>query len=290
MLKRPVPRILVIEDEMLSVMQIEEALDAAGYIVAGIAYTGEEGLRIAEEGKPDLILLDILLGEGMDGFQVAEEIGRSSRIPIVFLTGHSEDDFLERARSLRPAGYILKPFLPEQIRAVVELALPWTGEAPGTGAERRTPDDEQGSLSEALRKKEAQLADAYAALRAVLDLQDRTQKELQEEIGWKLSPMFTRLRACPQTWVDGPLSKDTASYLDQVFSNYGGNLSRDLLLLSTGELRVAFLVREGRTTRDIAALLNLAEETVVSYRKRIRKKLGIKDQKADLSVYLSSLF
>jgi len=115
------PGILIVEDEVAIALVLEELLKNMGYGVAGVVHSGEEAVVMAKELTPDLILMDIVLPGEMDGINAARKIGQD--IPVVFLTGYSEDELIEKAKSVEPYGYILKPFQPNQIKAVIEIAL-----------------------------------------------------------------------------------------------------------------------------------------------------------------------
>ena len=73
--------------------------------------------------RPDLILMDIQLGTGMDGIDAAAAIRAQTGIPVVFLTAFASDETLDRAKKVHPYGYVLKPFSDRELRTVLELAL-----------------------------------------------------------------------------------------------------------------------------------------------------------------------
>ena len=116
-------RILIVEDEAIVAMEIAEMLTAMGLKVAGIASSGEQAIHFAGDLRPDLVLMDISLGGDMDGIAAAREIRRRFREPVIFLTAHSEDSTLVRAKRAEPAGFILKPFDDRELRSAIEIAL-----------------------------------------------------------------------------------------------------------------------------------------------------------------------
>ncbi|MFH1241400.1 MAG: PAS domain S-box protein [Pseudomonadota bacterium] len=117
------PKIMVVEDEVVTALELEEHLLQMGYEVAGVAHSGKEAVDMAREKRPDLILMDIVLPGEIDGIDAAGKIRQELDIPVVFLTGYSEKERIERAKSAKPYGYILKPLNPEQIKAAIEIAL-----------------------------------------------------------------------------------------------------------------------------------------------------------------------
>ena len=116
-------RILIVEDEITLALALEEDLAEMGYEVAGVAFTGEEATLMAGNLLPRLVLMDIMLPGSMAGIVAAEIIQGTLNIPVVFLTGHSKKELIERAKAIDPYGYVLKPFNEGQVRASIEIAL-----------------------------------------------------------------------------------------------------------------------------------------------------------------------
>ena len=116
------PRILVVEDEAIVAMDIEQTLKNMGYSVA-VAHSSQEALEQAEAARPDLALMDILLGEGPDGIETAIELRRKYGTPSVYLTANADENTIQRAKQTEPAGYILKPFRERELHATVQMAL-----------------------------------------------------------------------------------------------------------------------------------------------------------------------
>jgi CheY-like chemotaxis protein len=115
--------ILVVEDQLIVSKDIQTRLKGMGYDVAGAVSFGEEAISKAAETRPDLVLMDIILKGTIDGIQAAQTIHDQLDIPLIYLTAHSDDATLERAKVTEPRGYILKPFEDRALRAAIELAL-----------------------------------------------------------------------------------------------------------------------------------------------------------------------
>ena len=116
-------QILIVEDENVIAQYIKECLEKFGYSVPAIATSGEEAIKKATEISPNLVLMDIKLKGDIDGVQAAENIWHSFQIPIIYSTGYSDRNTLERARITEPFGYILKPFEEKDLYVAIELAL-----------------------------------------------------------------------------------------------------------------------------------------------------------------------
>jgi PAS domain S-box-containing protein len=116
-------RLFIVEDEPIIAADLRYRLQSFGYEVVGQALSGEEALAKIEALAPDLIFMDIHIVGLMDGIDVALEVKRRWRYPVVFLTAYSEEGTLERAKTAEPYGYIMKPFQERELRTIVEIAL-----------------------------------------------------------------------------------------------------------------------------------------------------------------------
>jgi len=117
------PRILIVEDEAIVRRDIRLQLESLGYLVVGEACSGEEAVFLTGRMRPDLVLVDIGLGPGMDGIAAAHAIREHQALPVVFLTAYAADDILGRAMLAEPYGYILKPFSERELHTVLQMAL-----------------------------------------------------------------------------------------------------------------------------------------------------------------------
>ena len=117
------PRLLIVEDEAIVAADLEIRLRELGYAVAGVAHTGEDALEMAALELPDLVLMDIHLGDGMDGIEAARQLKARHRLPTIFLTAYAEHDTLERAKLAEPFGYILKPFSDRELEITLQIGI-----------------------------------------------------------------------------------------------------------------------------------------------------------------------
>ncbi|NEO25669.1 MAG: hybrid sensor histidine kinase/response regulator [Kamptonema sp. SIO4C4] len=115
--------ILVVEDEAIIGMDIRRTLQRLGYQVPKVIKSGEKAIEKATELHPDLVLMDILLQGTLDGIEAAEAIWDNLAIPSVFLTSHTDQTTLDRAKAISPFGYIVKPFEERDIYITIEIAL-----------------------------------------------------------------------------------------------------------------------------------------------------------------------
>ncbi|MBV6341097.1 response regulator [Candidatus Magnetobacterium casense] len=116
-------RIMVVEDEWIIATSLREMLEGLDYDVCSVVFSGEDAVKKAEDERPDIILMDILLRGEMDGIEAAENISAFMNIPIVYLTSYTDDKTLQRAKETDPFGYIIKPFEKRELRIIIEMAL-----------------------------------------------------------------------------------------------------------------------------------------------------------------------
>jgi CheY-like chemotaxis protein len=116
-------KIMIVEDEWITADDIRMSLQSLGYTVSSVVSSGEEAIQKAEKDKPDLVLMDIMLKGEMDGIEAASQIRSCYNIPIIYLTAYADEKILERARITEPFGYIVKPFVNEDLKIAIEIAL-----------------------------------------------------------------------------------------------------------------------------------------------------------------------
>ena len=119
----PQASIFIVEHESVIAEEIRQTLTKQGYAIAGVAHSGEIAIPAIEDATPDLVLMDIHLGGTMDGVETACIIRDRFGYPVIFLTAHSDDVNIARAKLTGPYGYILKPFNARELRSTIEMAL-----------------------------------------------------------------------------------------------------------------------------------------------------------------------
>lgn len=119
-------KILLVEDELIIAISQKKELEKLGYEVS-VSKNGANAIQeiIENNSAFDIILMDINLGQGIDGIQTAVEINKLKEIPIIFLSSNTDTDTLERAQKTNPYGYIAKQtgivFLDFTIKAAIRL-------------------------------------------------------------------------------------------------------------------------------------------------------------------------
>ena len=441
-------KLMLVDDEVVIISQLEEIVVAKGHEVVGMATSGEEAIEMAKDVRPDLILMDIMMPGEIDGITAAEQIKAERDIPVIFLTAYSEQELVDRAKSLEPLGYILKPFQERQITTAIEIALykgdverrlresedlyrnlvqtilhgiqeidlsgnitfansachkifgyeeggllkkplydlialdsdkqlvrghlsELEGEQPAplfikatrkdgtiidiqmdwnskldqqghvTGfisivtdvseraradealrkahdelerqveertaqlvkanqdlereiAERKRSEDTLKAKRKELKMQSETLGEANTALRVLLKRREEDKIELEEKVLLNVKelvvPFLERLKKSGLDVIQMGYASVLESNLDDIISPFSRRLSLTFLNLTPSETQVANLVKHGKTTKEIAELLKVSRRTVESHRESIRGKIGIKNEKANLRTFLSSLF
>jgi CheY-like chemotaxis protein len=115
-------KILIVEDEALTALLLSRNLQLKGYDTSQPVATGEAAIQMAGADRPDVAIMDIRLAGGMDGIETAGELIARYNLPIIFMTGYSDEATINKAAALKPAAYLIKPVTPDHIEPVlVEL-------------------------------------------------------------------------------------------------------------------------------------------------------------------------
>jgi two-component system alkaline phosphatase synthesis response regulator PhoP len=114
-------RVLVVDDDAKTVELVKLYLKRDGYRVL-TAYDGIEALRLAREGHPDLIVLDLML-PGIDGLEICRTLRTESDVPVIMLTAKTTDQDKLVGLDLGADDYVTKPFSPKELAARVRAVL-----------------------------------------------------------------------------------------------------------------------------------------------------------------------
>ena len=115
-------RVMVVEDEYLVLMGLSSIVKELGHSVVAEAMNGEEAVRVAQEKKPDIILMDINL-PGIDGIEAANTINRKTNIPTIMITGYSDRESIRRANEASVLAYLVKPVSRRDLQPALEIAV-----------------------------------------------------------------------------------------------------------------------------------------------------------------------
>ena len=139
--------VVIAEDETLIRMDLAEMLVEEGYDVVGQAGDGQKAIELAEELRPDLVILDVKMPV-LDGIAAAEAIAGQRIAPVVMLTAFSQRELVERAREAGAMSYLVKPFSQSDLVPAIEMAV-------SRFAEIRQLENEVADLTERLETRKA---------------------------------------------------------------------------------------------------------------------------------------
>lgn len=414
------PKIMIVDDDVITVTELIEALRSSRYEIGGTAESGDEAVKMAKKTHPDLVLMDIVMPGKIDGIEAAKQIRTDLNIPVIFLTGYSEEEYIERAKSARSYGYLLKPFNHAQVSSAIEIALYNFGlesslkeahdklekvveertadlektynqmralinassdaaqlldkngniitankisakrlKAPlkellgkcvydylppevakkrkgkveqviKTGKPSRFEDkmgrlvlqntmypvmNTKGKVTQlavysrdvtpekrnvaALKKREKELKsrtrsleEANTAFSILLRRREEDRTNFESSVVSNMStlikPYIEKLKSTPLDAIQTNHLNVIETNLEQIISPFVRDIGSRVLDLTPMEIRVANLVKEGKSNIEIAEKLSVSKNTILTHRFNLRRKLGIKNKKINLRAYLLS--
>lgn len=120
-------RALIVEDETLFALCLEADMHALGFDICDLAANGQQASSSAMRGRPDVVLMDINLEGGREGIEVARWLRQVCGAPIVFLTGYTDPDTIERIHERMPGAPVLpKPVYRDRLADAVAAVTPRT--------------------------------------------------------------------------------------------------------------------------------------------------------------------
>ncbi len=300
------PTILVIDDEEAIRTLLKRILEQNGYSTLFAGDAGEARKRLKEKAV-DLILCDVMM-PGESGLDLIRDVKKHyPGTGIVMVTAMDDADTAGTALEVGVYGYIVKPFGERQVIITIKNALRMGEVEGGERSHRRelekTVDSRTAELEETnrqlidndveLRKRAEEVRELNSALKILLQKREEDKSALEENMVSRVKkmtlPYLERMMKSGLNKEQMSLVEIVESHLKDIISPMVKTLSSEYLSLTPAELQVADLIKEGRRTKEIAEILNLSPNTVISHRYRIRTKLSLKNKKANLSSHLQSL-
>lgn len=175
-------KILIVEDDSVSALLLQRALEKNAHQIIGIADTGEKALEILEENLVDMVMMDINLAGELDGIKTTEIINEKYDIPVVYLSASSDAETLNKVVGTNPSAYVIKPFNIRELNMVIELAI---------FKDRKEKELQKlnNELEEKVRLRTAELYEANKELTKALE-KEREINELKSRIVLNVSHGF----------------------------------------------------------------------------------------------------
>lgn len=276
------------------------------YMCREIGYSREELLRL----NP----LDVLAPESRAHFiqrltamAAGESVSSNVDLELVKKNGDIEWGRLHihhiREQGRITSAYVVGHIITEQIRIQKELENNWeeleklvderTGDLAKANKQLRKEIKQRAAATDKLRAYSKRLEEMNTAMRVLLDKRNEDHKRAEEMIRLHIKelidPYLERLENSELRSYQKQLVDVIRTNVDEVIGADTPSVSSKFFMFSPNELQVVNLIRTGKTTKEMARLLNLSTRTIEAYRNSIRKKLNLKHKKINLRTYLSSL-
>ncbi|HXX58187.1 MAG TPA: response regulator [Thermodesulfovibrionales bacterium] len=112
------------EDEIIEAMFLGKILELWGYEVCEITTSGEDAVHEAEVERPDAVIMDIYIHGKISGIEAADKIRFKVGIPIIFMTGYSDEETKQKACAAHAAGYFVKPLNYNRLKEALTSIVP----------------------------------------------------------------------------------------------------------------------------------------------------------------------
>ena len=271
--------ILVVDDVAQNITILKEALEADFQLAAAI--NGKRAIDYVKITQPDLVLLDILMPD-MDGYEVCrrmKEIPHMEDVPIIFITSLNDTENIIKGFHEGAMDYISKPFDIDEVksRVMVHLGL----------------KQYRDKLKNLVAEKTRHLEETNIALKVLLRNIEEDKKKVEGTIIFNVQnlviPYLQEINGKgPLTDIQKKNISIAMKNLDNITATLMPKEVLDAVPLSPREIKVANLIKQGKTSKEIADVFRLTTRTIESYRNNIRKKLGIDNQKVNLQSFLAS--
>jgi len=300
-------RILIVDDEVIITSQLEALLTSVGYSVVGVAFSSEEAVPMARETKPDLILMDIFMDGMSSGINAAQKIKDELNIPIIFISGYSEEELVSKAKQVEPLGYLLKPFQANQVTTSIEVALhkfkidrEFKEAHDSLEKQFLERNEELTKANEAIKERQQELEirtleleETNAALKILIELREAGKRELEEKVlanvKTLIDPYLRKLREKDLSPTQNIYLQILESNLADITAPFLRNLAMKYTGLTPKEVQVAVLVKDGKNTKQIAQIIDTTVRAVEFHRHSLRDKLNLRNKKANLRTFLMAL-
>lgn len=266
-MKKELQKILVVDDEPDVCEVLKESLQSSGYFCRSETSPARALGKLKRDGF-QLLISDIRMAD-IDGLQLLKRMLEiDPDLDAIMMTGHTDIYSYSDIIAAGASDFITKPFEQSELIAKVERV-------------RRE------------RKMHIDLQEANIALGVLLQQASKEKEALRENVVFNmkelLSPSIEKLK-------NGNLNSEHKKSVEvlettvaQIFSEFAKNLSHKHAHVSSMEVQVANLIKIGKSNKDIASILGVSMNTVMTHRFHLRTKLGIKQKRVNLKQYLNSI-
>ncbi len=298
--------VLIVDDVPDNLSVLHDALDESGYTVL-VATHGEAALQRAAKVLPDIVLLDAMM-PGMDGFEVARRLKASpqtAHIPIIFMTGLTETEYLVAALEAGGVDYVTKPIKPKEVLARMQVHLQGARER----RQARSALDAFGYASITVRVSDGKLMWQTPLARELLLRYYGTEApQTPEPVCHWLRRHVAEAQALiepPRLSLEQGPKRLTFRLHQQIGDSEGGGdwliimqeVSDESVIeaislsfkLTPREAEVLYWVVKGKINRDIGDILGSSPMTVKKHLERVFAKLGVETRTAAAGMAMSRI-
>jgi len=283
-------RVTIVDDDQLVCEALSETIRSWGFLADGFTRP-ETALEHIRNNKCDIVLLDVFISD-VCGLDLIPELGTD--LKIIVITGFADKDTAIRALKLGAFDLLEKPFQNELLYYSILRALTALANERGSKSlidELKQSRSELIAHQQRLENLNTQLLNTKRALSIFAQNIEREREEIEKRIALKLRnliiPLVVNLRNDPALRKYETQLDMLTTQIESLTSGFAID-SRVAMTLSFTQLRIATLIKNGITTEEIARQLNIAESTVRTHRKNIRKKLKINNAQHSLRNFLNS--
>lgn len=116
-------KILIVEDNVIIADDMQSMLEEIGYEIVDNVIVYEQAVEVLKSQQVDLVLIDIILASDKTGIDLGKHIRENYDIPFIFVTSNSDRATVENAKTVKPNGYLVKPFEQQDLYTSIEIAL-----------------------------------------------------------------------------------------------------------------------------------------------------------------------
>jgi DNA-binding NarL/FixJ family response regulator len=282
-------RILILEDVPTDAELLKFELSEGGIpFTARCVATKSSFFKALDDFCPDLILSDYSLPSfnGLSALEVARE--KCPEVPFIFVSGALGEELAIELLKQGATDYVLKSRL-SRLAPAVSRALLEVEER----NERRMAEEVLRQREQALELKSRSLEEANTALKVLLKHREEDKANIEEQVLANVRklvlPYVENLKRLKLNESQTVQVRIIEANLQEIVSPFLRNLTSTYLGLTPREIQIANLIKEGRTTKEMADVLNISATAIDFHRKNLRAKLGIKNKRNNLRAHISSL-
>ena len=286
-------RLLLVEDDKVDQIAFERLVKAKclnyAYTTAG---SKTEAREVVACKTFDIVIADYILGDGT----VFDLFDHFKGLPVIVTTGAGNEEVAVAAMKKGAYDYLIKDAAGRYLETLplrVDIALKRRSTEKQLQAYQENLESLVHERTQQLNIETRKLEEMNTALRVILNQRDEDKVRIEETILSNLKelvfPYIRNLKKLERSKQKKAYIEIIESNLSSIIDPFAKRLSSNFINLTPMEIKVADLIKHGKSTKEIAEMFGLSQKTIETHRSIIRKKLGLTHKKANLRTYLLSL-